>query len=272
MGANKLLYENKLNNGNFAVTPSASDENSTYPLTNCYVNNYADVYRSNNAGASDIELLFDFGADVTLNAIGLGNVNFQSTATVKIQGHTADSWGAPDIDQTIDASDLDGYRRCLYYDLDSSASKRYWRLVISDDGNPDGFIEIGEIFLGEAVELTDSYDKNIRQRLMQNHTQMETEYSQLYTYTKDQIWAFDLSWTNCQQSTVDQLLALTRYVEGSAKPFFWVLDANPGEADNPAEAYFVRIQNVFEQSRINFNRFNLKMLFMEEAPGIALPR
>lgn len=273
MGANRFLYENKLNTSGITLNAvTASDENAEYPLENVYTNNYAQPFRSTAAGATDITLVFDFGSAVTIDAIGLGNVNLRSSATVKIQGHTADSWGAPDVDETIDASDLDGNRRCLYHDLSSSATKRYWRVVINDDGNPDGFVEVGEIFLGESVELNDSFDKTARQRLAQNNVQHETDYGQVYTYTRNQRWVFELTWTNAYSSTKDQILALARYVESNAKPFFFVIDDDPGDAGNPAEAYFVRMQSTFEQNRVNYDRFNLRANFLEELPGITVPK
>lgn len=81
--------------------------------------------------------------------------NVSAGATVKIQGHTADAWGAPSLDETIT------WRAGTMFHYVQAASKtyRFWRIVVSGDAaNPDGWIGIGELYLGGYFEPAEDFD------------------------------------------------------------------------------------------------------------------
>lgn len=261
----KLFYTNLIKNTPATLTPLT--EATDYDADNLFSDNYSEVWRSTAAGASAQTIVADFGAAVSISACALGNVNIRSSATVKIQGHTSDSWGTPDVDETINVSALDGYRRNLYHDLASSYSKRYWRLSVTDNGNPDGFIEIGEWFLGVPITLTDNFAANNTRELVRGNVELRTEYNQAYVFARDYNWMFDLSWENCEVATRNQLRLLNYTLQGNATPFFLVLDPTV-----PAEAYYVRMQANLQENRVFYNRYNLRAQFLEETPGLIVPR
>ena len=51
----------------------------------------------------------------------------------------------------------------LHY-LSAAETRRYWRLSIADPGNPDGYIEIGELYLGSYLELSKTYDEGFSEK------------------------------------------------------------------------------------------------------------
>ena len=268
MATTSILYTNLIRST--PATLTASEGATGYEATYLYTGNYSEVWRSTTEGLTEITIVADFGAPVTVDSVALGNVNFRSSATIKIQGHTADVWTSPDVDETIDVSDLDGEKRCVFHTF-ASASKQYWRLSLLDDsgsGNPDGFLEIGEWFLGVKTDFTDKYDASSRTSVIRNNVQLETEYNQVYTYKKDYARAFNLNFTNIQQSMIDILEALDLAVYGNAEPFFFVIDSSTA----PHEVYFVRWDSNFEYNRINYDRYSSRVVFVEEFPGINAPR
>jgi len=38
-----------------------------------------------------------------------------------------------------------------------ATNKRYWRLSVTDTGNTDGYIEIGELFLGSYMGMSRTF-------------------------------------------------------------------------------------------------------------------
>lgn len=260
--ATKLLYTNKITS---SATLTASSEATDYPATNVYEENYAVPWRS--TGVTSENIVCDFGAATTVDCIALGNINFQSTATVKIQGHTADSWATPDVDETITVTHLDGYTRSIYHDLTTAYSKRYWRISIADAGNSDGFLEIGSWFLGESITLDDNYDSSNTKTLVRNNIVHLTEYSQTYVYDRDWQWNFQLNWTNATETTRDALRLLHQTVRGPYQPFYLVLDDT-----SPADAYYVRLSSEYNESVVHYDRHSFGATFVEEAPGIIVPR
>lgn len=264
MSAGKFLYEDLINDRAATIAPSS--EASEYPASNLATNNYSEVWRSDAADSSGENIVFDFGSSTDINDIGIGNINIRSTATVKIQGNNADSWGSPIVDETIDVSSMDGNRRCLYHSFNGSGL-RYWRLVIIDDGNPDGFIEVGKVMLGTAVELADNYDATFSRRRIRNNVIHRTEYNQAFVYNRDYGAMFNLSWTNCQETTRDQIRDLELALNGNGRPFFFVLDPT-----DPAEAFWVRMEGDIEEGRVSFDVFVIRMNLIEEMPGQIVPR
>ena len=94
-------------------------------------------------------LVFDLGSAQEVKAAAVYGHNISSGGTVKIQGNTADAWGAPALEETI------AWRTGTLHRYLTSATKtyRYWRLLIEgDSGNPDGYIEVSEVYLGDYFE------------------------------------------------------------------------------------------------------------------------
>ena len=272
MASMHVLYDDEINN--YQATPVASAEVATYPSSNLASYNYAEVYRSGSADSTPVTLDVDFGEAVAISAIGLGNVNFRSTATVLLEGHSDETeWGgSPTVSETIDCGALDGYVRCLYKHFTES-SLRYWRLTITDDGNPDAFLEIGRMILGTHVEMYDNFDQTNAKNLSHNNILHRTETNQVYSYEREWAWEFNLSWKNAFTTTLNQLRSLNFSVKGSYAPFFLVLDPDPaGDGSEPSEVYYVRINGRLSNSKIKFDRFTLGQSFIEETVGVIAPR
>lgn len=267
MASPDLLYTDVIAAESGSVV--ASSANTNFPAANVVTTNYSNVWRSTAAGASAETLTVDLGSAQTVDAVGLGNVNFQSTATVTVAGNATDSWGGPTFGpETIVATGLDGVRRNLYHPLSSSQSFRYWRISITDNGNPDGFLEVGRWFQGVKVTVTDSFDANITLNHRFGSVELRTEYDQAFVFSRDRNLDLNISWTNVRAATRTELLALFRTVKANGSPFFFVFDTT-----SPAEAFYVRMaQQGFNEVKIDFNVYRLSMILIEETPGLIVPK
>ena len=99
-------------------------------------------------GLSNEWVKFDMGSAVNVDSFILAAHNFTGAATVKIQANATDAWGAPSIDQTVTVADL------MYYIWGSTQTYRWWRILITDAGNTDGYVEFGLSFIGEYYQTT----------------------------------------------------------------------------------------------------------------------
>lgn len=247
---------------------AASSSNSEYPVSNLYDSNYAKTWRSTAAGASAQTLTVDLGAATQIKAVGLMNVNLRSTSTVTIAGHTADSWGTPDFGpETIVATGLGTERYNLFHPLSSAQTFRYWRVSMTDNGNPDGFISVGEWFLGSHVVLSDAYSNANTKVRSRNSVEHRSSAMQGFVYARPPHWEFQLNWGNTVEDLRDELRALDQSVNGNETPFIFVMDAT-----SPSESYYVRMQNgSFSENRIHFDRYNIGMNLIEETRGLSTP-
>ncbi len=140
----QIYYNNKID-ATTIVTESSSVSGS--PATD--VQRPHLVRRWKTTGITDESLSFFMGVGTPYTpAIAiLAGHNLTASAVVKIQGHTANTWGAPDVDITMDRVG-DVYTATVGF-----SSKLYWRFHIADGTNPDGFISVGRMWLGGILAI-----------------------------------------------------------------------------------------------------------------------
>lgn len=175
----KILYDNRVLPATTTITPSSEAVNfgASASLKDTRL---ARKWRS--TGRASETLVF---AD-TVNAIAatycvIQAHNLTSGATVTLQGNNTNVWTSPaysvnvpgirkqaflvdSAGEYITGADLDplwGYdfvsKRAALNDIRVVSFPLqgfvYWRLVISDPGNPDGYIEIGNVYLGKTLDM-----------------------------------------------------------------------------------------------------------------------
>lgn len=150
------------------VTLSASSEDTLYVLENLYNARPSKPFRFTGIGTpGDPEWIcaeFDAPKTVTLAAIFNHNLTalLDSADDLTLKGcdgacesgsSGACNWAAPDF-----SLDLSGRLVTDWNDLYSflNQTRLSWRLEAIDLNNPDGYIEIGELFLGEHTALANA--------------------------------------------------------------------------------------------------------------------
>jgi len=136
----KILWHNEVDINDQA----ASTEHIDYPLSNLVDPRLSRVFRTTD---DDDEYIVISGTDITADAIAILNHNITSGATIKIQGNDTDAWGAPSFEQSITWAEY------AIFQTFTSGEYNYWRLFIDDASNPDEYIQIGRLFLGEVLEM-----------------------------------------------------------------------------------------------------------------------
>ena len=82
------------------VTSTGVSSSSQFPLANIKDNDVALPYKAGGVGA--VRIIFDCGAPVLVDEMCLPMYNIPAaTSNVKWQGHTSNSWGAPDVSVTL---------------------------------------------------------------------------------------------------------------------------------------------------------------------------
>lgn len=108
-------------------------------------------YRSAALGAPNT-ITISLSSAQEIKALILGDHNLTSAATIVLKGHTADSWGSPSFSEAIVWNE----EKIIHYPS-AAQTYKYWQIQITDAANPDGYIEIGELYLGSYLELTKNY-------------------------------------------------------------------------------------------------------------------
>ena len=135
-----ILWNNEIDKNTY----TALTEHVDYPLTNLIDPRLSRVYHSL---SDDDQYILIAGTDIKADAIAILNHNISSGATIRIQGNDADVWGAPTFNQLLTWAEY------ILFQEFTSGEYDYWRLFVDDPANPDGYIKIGRLYLGEVLEM-----------------------------------------------------------------------------------------------------------------------
>ena len=112
-------------------------------------------------------LVIDLGSSRAVDAVIIQDHNLTSNADIHLKARADTAWEiststSEPVDETITWAD----NKILHYVVSSSNTKRHWRIDITDTANPDGYIEIGNLYLG-------SFDEMVRNAAI-GYSQIET--------------------------------------------------------------------------------------------------
>ena len=176
----------------------------TYGIANTL--DYFDRGKVYLSDASDvvINITIDLGSAQTITAVALGDHNLTDSATITVKGNTADSWGAPAYSQSVTLADI----ATLYL----SESYRYWRFTVDDSGtpNPDDYIQVGILYLGDYLQLAQNSDWGSSQNLSGNTLEQTSPYGIAQMNALSWQDLYTLNYTLIDNDDVDDLRAMLK--------------------------------------------------------------
>jgi len=167
-------------------------------------------------------ITLSFSAAVNMTALAIMDHNLTSAAVITLMANDTDAWGDPAYSQVIPwNSDKIGY----YLDQ----TYQYARLQISDQLNTDGYIEIGELYLGAYLEP----DKNYSYDWDQTTTAQETSAQGRKGYGKKSLdyvqESIKISFSRLSATDRDSLVTLFRTIKnasaGTVSPVYFNIDS-----------------------------------------------
>ena len=98
--------------------------------------------------------IIDLGTAKEVQAVIIQDHNLTSNAEITLKARGDTSWHfttstSEPVDETITWQS----GKILHYVVSSSNTQRYWRVDILDANNPDGYIELGNLYLGPYDEM-----------------------------------------------------------------------------------------------------------------------
>lgn len=152
-GDDKLKFKITNNTGNFELTVS-NDANAVFDTIGFNSGGgVSDLTGADNYTADYIRihstdfLKVNLGSSISIKAGICRGHNLQAGGTYTLQGHSSDTWGSPNISQSMSRNE-----KFIGKILVEASSQQWWRMVYVDKDNPDGYIEQGKIFLCPGFE------------------------------------------------------------------------------------------------------------------------
>lgn len=164
------------NNTQFRILqtfPSRGTDGLNWTATNQATGDYSpnnlntdveeEVFRST---GTNVELVSDSQVTqgITIDTLSIRNHNLTKNATVQLQGSDSPSFSTVNvsIDLTVELKNM--YYVAQFFPVGVANQNRYWKYVISDPTNPDGYIQIGIIIHGSAdiFSVKENYDNPLK--------------------------------------------------------------------------------------------------------------
>lgn len=212
--------------------------------------------------ASPEYITIDFGTATTVTAVVIHDHNITSGATITLKAHTSDSWGTPDKTQAVSHN-----AGIIVIYLTGTWSKRYYRLEVTDAANPDGYIEIGELFMCTYVAPTRQPSAGHQWQYRIITEKQDLEYGGQATIAKNLGWIFNLKLHACESADYGIIETLLRSVYVSAtrrfNPFYFNRDHT-----TPNDTFLVTTDGVDETAEVRSMR-TCNLVLTEKLTSIA---
>lgn len=230
----RFWYDNLIDYS--GVTLTASSAQSTLPATNVINEHRKRVWRTGTSTAAET-LVIDLGsAKAVTSIILLDHTLTASDTLIKIQGHTSDSWGAPDVNETLT------WASGTISKTFTSATKRYWRLIFTKSAAGETR-DIGRIFLGTYYDTPeDPDDKGYEDELEDPSRTSKSLGGQTYTEVLEKFWAPAVTWSSLPNSTAESLKTIAESVGRSVAFFVQVQTVSP-----LTEIFYVKLRRAFKR-------------------------
>lgn len=199
------------------ITPSS--QNPSFPATNLKNRWHTKTWRStDDTGTLTESIVANMGSAQGVQFFAAKNHNFSSSAVVKIQANSSNSWSTPPVDVTLTLNS-----GLLAYYWSSVQTYQYWRYYIVDSAPVAEYLETGRLWLGPmfspSVNIINDYGKNYEDP----SGIMESDGGQILTNQKSRFKTLDISF---EYITDDDLTSFEEMIEdrGYGRELFFTRD------------------------------------------------
>ena len=126
------------------ATLSGGSWNASYPITNLQNRYLSQKARTSDDSTGSTTISIDLGAVQSIGVVALIATNISPSASIRIRGADNSSMTSP----AYDSGTVEPYEHTDYAISFDVVEVQYWRIDITDTSNPDGYVEIGRLFIG----------------------------------------------------------------------------------------------------------------------------
>jgi len=145
----RILWDNEIDK----YTPLYSSQKSNFPAENVKKIHLSSPWRTADVNGQYYTIDAGVGETITAKCAAIVgktpdyNHNLTSGVTAKIQAHPTNDWTNPNLNETF-AWNADNMVKFF-----TETAKRFWRFYLDDGANPDGYLNIPRLFLGDYLQM-----------------------------------------------------------------------------------------------------------------------
>jgi F5/8 type C domain-containing protein len=245
-----------------ATTITASTANTNFPASNLSNPLRSKVWRSTSVTAQSI--VFDLVTTEPINSIVLlwpkeNGIRLTDAAVIKIQANATNVWTSPAVDQTLTINN--DYSVASHF-FTSDQNYRYWRVTITDPTNPYGYLELGVVWLGKALDIENAQN-GFTHKLIDQSKVTRNDFGHEYVDEYPLTSVLEFSYLNIEYDT--QVILENAYrTNGRRKPVLVALDAEENVYDKDHFLVYGKITSGFGSNHVSYNIFSTDNIVIEE--------
>jgi hypothetical protein len=255
----RLLTTNLVSQDATVIT--ASSEDASFPASNL-----KHPFRSKRWRTPDVDganVVFDMVTSEAVDSVAIfwpkeTGILLSDSAVLKIQANATNVWTSPAVDITLTINNT--YEMASHY-FSSDQSYRYWRVTIEDDGNPNDYLEIGVVYIGKSLSLS-QIENGFGYNLSDTSQTDTTPFGHVYTDEYPIMQSVTFEYKYIDESTV-VLLENAFRLNRTTKPVLVVVDADEDVFDKDHYCVYGLFAPKRGAEHIRYNLFNDKLVVTE---------
>lgn len=249
----RTIYENLIDLAGCAI--SATSEETTLPAENVAHVLRTLVWRA--TGDASETITFDLGQGYTVDSVALISHNFTSAATITYQSSNVSDFSVLVTNQALT------WREGIIFGFVTSANVRYHRFTIADAANPDTYVEIGRIFIGEHYSPEKNFHLDYTTGKIDLSAVTEAEEGNYFSDEKSKRRKINLGWKSPISINLTEREKFEAFWEhvGRTKDFILFLD----HENKPSWAYYGRIRTDVQFRNVRYGNWYEVSLDFQEA-------
>jgi len=226
---------------------SASSQNEYYPVA--FLLNQIPTLVHRTTGVNLEWWKWDLGAARDIRYFIFWNHNFSHNASINLQANSIDSWESPAVNVSVD-----WMTEKIVKIFETINSYRWWRLVVQDSGNSNGYLQGGFAFLGDFLE-TSRYFSEILLTDIDPSKLIESDDGQMSAVIKSKYWIKKYEFEGLSENDIIALREAFNYL-GKANSFFIHENSN-----NDDSILYVKTNSDWSYSYVfkNYFKFSLSV-------------
>lgn len=244
----------ELNNTSDSILQVLGFTQTTYTGSNSYTGEVASWHTSE-------WVVFDLGGAVTIDSIvllwGVNSPKPSETAVVKVQGNGTNSWTSPSFEQVMVIDNLKPVSSAFV----ATQAFRYWRIIIVDPDNVNGYVNLGVSFMGIKASIRNA-DNGFSWNLIDGSVRSRTDYGQEYVDEYPILKNISFSMTNLDYDDVLTLNDIYQSVGSKSNVYFELYDDIPN-FDKDFFCVYGKFDSSLSFVHVNYKIFNGSLVITE---------
>lgn len=208
-------------------------------------------------------VLFDMKTSQNIDSVVIlwpkeDGIRLSPSAEIRVQASATNLWTSPAVDEVLT---VDNHYLVASHFFSSPQSYRYWRLVVTDPSNPDLFVELGMVWIGENIRFREP-ENGFKFSLADTSKVSSTDFGHEYVDEYPLMSSLQFNYSYIGYETAQALEDAYRS-NGVRKPVLVVFDESELVFTKNHFLIYGKFPKQFGTDHVNFDIFNGSLTITE---------